>query len=160
LRLRILTFTALYPNKIKPSREFSFISGEAPSPPPREFVEVIAPVAYFPSWLPVPRWRQFSEIPHEEELTPSRPPSPVSAPPGVSMLAHGMLMYLGSLGLARCLHDESDLIALMLTSSTGWIRRGPRRRRLGLPVIVSARGTDINLYHRFVSFAECSDGRC
>jgi len=66
------------------------------------------------------------------------------------MLAHGMLMYLGSLGLARCLHDEKrfDCLDAHFVYPDGFaaVRVG---RRLGLPVIVSARGTDINLYPSF-----------
>ena len=152
LRLRILTFTALYPNKIKPLQGI-FIHQRVKhlARRPGNSVEVIAPVAYFPSWLPVPRWRQFSEIPHEEEIDGLRVHHPrYPLLPGVSMLAQGMLMYLGSLGLARRLHDEKrfDCLDAHFVYPDGFaaVRVG---RRLGLPVIVSARGTDINLYPSF-----------
>jgi len=118
---------------------------------PGNSVEVIAPVPYFPSWLPVPRWRQFSQIPREEEIDGVRihhPRYPLL--PGISMPAHGMLMYLASLSLVRRLHREQnfDCIDAHFVYPDGFaaVRLG---RSLNLPVVVSARGTDINLYSTF-----------
>jgi glycosyltransferase involved in cell wall biosynthesis len=114
-------------------------------------VEVIAPVPYSPSWLTVPRWSEFSRIPHEEEIDGIRVHHPrYPFLPGISMPAHGMLMYASSLSLARRLHGENtfDCIDAHFVYPDGFaaVRLG---KRLGLPVVVSARGTDINVYPSF-----------
>ena len=66
------------------------------------------------------------------------------------MPAHGMLMYLASLPLARHLHSENPFSCIdshfVYPDGFAAVRLG---RKLGLPVIVSARGTDINLYPSF-----------
>jgi len=150
--LRVLTFTALYPNKANPLqgifihqrvKHLALRSGNS--------VEVIAPVPYFPSWMPGERWRQFSQIPREETIEGvyiHHPLYPLL--PGISMPAHGMLMYLASLPLARRLHRENqfDCIDAHFVYPDGFaaVRLG---KKLGLPVVVSARGTDINLYPSF-----------
>jgi glycosyltransferase involved in cell wall biosynthesis len=152
LRLRILTFTSLYPSRVNPLQGI-FIHQRVVhlARRPGNSVEVIAPVPYFPSWLPLPRWRQFSEIPREEEIDGVRihyPRYPLL--PRISMPAHGMLMYLSSLSLALRLHREKtfDCIDAHFVYPDGFaaVRLG---KRLGLPVVVSARGTDINVYPSF-----------
>jgi len=150
--LRVLTFTALYPNKVNPLQGI-FIHQRVKhlARRPGNSVEVIAPVPYFPSWLPVPRWQQFSQIPREEEIDGIRihhPRYPLL--PGISMPAHGMLMYLALLPIARRLHRKKqfDCIDAHFVFPDGFaaVRLG---RKLHLPVVVSARGTDINLYPSF-----------
>jgi glycosyltransferase involved in cell wall biosynthesis len=101
--------------------------------------------------MPVDRWRQFSQIPREEIIEGVRihhPRYPLL--PGISMPAHGMLMYLASLPLARRLHLEKqfDCIDGHFVYPDGFaaVRLG---RMLGLPAVVSARGSDINLYSSF-----------
>src|SRR4029077_2757529 len=152
LSLRILTFTALYPNKVNPLQGL-FIHQRVVhlARRPGNSVEVIAPVPYFPSWLPLPRWRQFSQIPREEEIDGVRihyPRYPLL--PRISMPAHGMLMYLSSLSLGLRLHRKKtfDCIDAHFVYPDGFaaVCLG---RDLKLPVVVSARGTDINLYSSF-----------
>ncbi len=150
--MRVLTFTALYPNKTNPLQGI-FIHQRVKhlACRPGNSVEVIAPIPYFPSWLPVPRWRQFSQIPSEEIIEGVRihhPRYPLL--PGISMPTHGMLMYFASLSLARRLHREKqfDCIDAHFVYPDGFaaVRLG---KKLRLPVVVSARGTDINLYPSF-----------
>jgi len=66
------------------------------------------------------------------------------------MPAHGMLMYLASVRLARQLHSENpfECIDAHFVYPDGFaaVRIG---KQLDLPVVVSARGTDINLYASF-----------
>ncbi len=66
------------------------------------------------------------------------------------MPAHGMLMYVSSLCHARRLHHEKsfDCIDAHFVYPDGFaaVRLG---KHLGLPVVVSARGTDINVYPSF-----------
>jgi len=152
LRLRILTFTALYPIKVHPLQAI-FIHQRVKhlARRPGNSVEVIAPVPYSPSWLPVPRWSQFSQIPREEEIDGIRIHHPrYPFLPGISMPAHGMLMYFSSLPLARRLQREKffDCIDAHFVYPDGFaaVRLG---KGLKLPVVVSARGTDINVYPSF-----------
>jgi teichuronic acid biosynthesis glycosyltransferase TuaC len=150
--LRILTFTGLYPNKVNPLQGI-FIHQRVRhlALRPGNSIEVIAPVPYFPPWMPGERWRQFSQIPSEEAIEGVRihhPRYPLL--PGISMPVHGMLMYLASLALAKRLHREKrfDCIDAHFVYPDGFaaIRLG---RKLHLPVVVSARGSDI---HRYSSF--------
>ncbi|HKV62623.1 MAG TPA: glycosyltransferase family 4 protein [Candidatus Acidoferrum sp.] len=150
--MRVLTYTSLYPNKVNPLqgifihqrvKHLGLRSGNS--------VEVIAPIPYFPSWLPSERWRQFSQIPREETMDGVRihhPRYPLL--PGISMPVHGMLMYLASVSLARRLHSENqfDCIDAHFVYPDGFaaVRLG---RKLSLPVVVSARGSDVNLYPSF-----------
>ena len=152
LCLRILTFTSLYPNRINPLQGI-FIHQRVRhlALHPDNSVEVIAPVPYFPSWLPVPRWQQFSQVPRQEEIDGVRihhPRYPLL--PGISMLAHGMLMYLASLSLVRRLHHENQFECIdahfVYPDGFAAVLLG---RILGVPVVVSARGTDINEYPTF-----------
>jgi teichuronic acid biosynthesis glycosyltransferase TuaC len=149
LRLRVLTFTALYPNKVNPLQGI-FIQQRVRhlALRPGNSVEVIAPIPYFPGWMPIDRWRQFSRIPREETIEGLRIHHPrYPFLPGISMPAHGMLMYLASLPLARRLQRERqfDCIDAHFVYPDGFaaVRLG---RKLGLPAVVSARGSDINLY--------------
>ena len=150
--MRVLTFTALYPNKINPLQGI-FIQQRVRhlALRPGNSVEVIAPIPYFPGWMPIDRWRQFSRIPREETIEGLRIHHPrYPFLPGISMPAHGMLMYLASLPLARRLQRERqfDCIDAHFVYPDGFaaVRLG---RKLGLPVVVSARGSDINLYPSF-----------
>jgi teichuronic acid biosynthesis glycosyltransferase TuaC len=152
LRLRVLTFTALYPNKVNPLQGI-FIHQRVRhlALRPGNYVEVIAPVPYFPSWLPFARWQQFSQIPREEVIDGLRVHHPVyPLISGISMPMHGMLMYLACLPLALRLQREKqfDCIDAHFVYPDGFaaVRLG---RKLRLPVAVSARGTDVNLYPSF-----------
>ena len=147
--MRVLTFTALYPNKVNPLQGI-FIQQRVRhlALRPGNSVEVIAPIPYFPGWMPIDRWRQFSRIPREETIEGLRIHHPrYPFLPGISMPAHGMLMYLASLPLARRLQRERqfDCIDAHFVYPDGFaaVRLG---RKLGLPAVVSARGSDINLY--------------
>jgi teichuronic acid biosynthesis glycosyltransferase TuaC len=150
--LRILTFTALYPNNVNPLQAI-FIHQRVKhlARRPGNSVQVIAPIPYFPSWLPVSRWRPFGQIPHEEVLDGLRIHHPrYPFLPSISMPVHGMLMYLASLPVARRLHREKpfDCIDAHFVYPDGFaaVRLG---KHLSLPVVVSARGTDINVYSSF-----------
>jgi glycosyltransferase involved in cell wall biosynthesis len=114
-------------------------------------VEVIAPVPYFPSWIRKTKWQHLGQVPRQEEIDGVRvhhPRFPLAA--GISMPVHGVLEFLGSLRLARRLHKENpfDCIDAHFVYPDGFaaVLLG---RALGLPVVVSARGTDINVYPSF-----------
>ncbi len=150
--MRVLTFTALYPNKANPLQGI-FIHQRVKhlALRPGNSVEVIAPVPYFPAWMPGERWRKFSQIPREEVIEGvliHHPRYPLL--PGISMPVHGMLMYWASLPLAQHLQrkEQFDCIDAHFVYPDGFaaVRLG---RKLGLPAVVSARGSDINLYSSF-----------
>jgi glycosyltransferase involved in cell wall biosynthesis len=152
--LRILTFTSLFPNALQPShgvfvyQRVSHLARRAGNT-----VHVIAPVPYSPAWLPVSRWRKMGLVPRNERIGPLEVHHPRYAlVPRVSMPAHGLCMYAGSLSLARRLHREIGFDCIdahyVFPDGLAAVLLG---RQLGLPVIVSARGTDINLFPSFRS---------
>lgn len=150
--MRVLTFTSLFPSRVKPLHGL-FIYQRMSHFARRQgnTVVAIAPVPYFPSWL---RWsarQALSIIPGREQIgdiATYHPRYPLI--PKISMPLHGWLMFLGSVRLARRLHHRynfdfidshyvyPDGFAALLIGSI-----------LRLPVMVSARGTDINLFPSF-----------
>lgn len=67
--------------------------------------------------------------------------------PKISMLFHGLLMFAGSFAIARRLHEKVGFDCIdahyVYPDAFAAVLLG---RCLGIPVIVSARGTDINLF--------------
>jgi teichuronic acid biosynthesis glycosyltransferase TuaC len=147
--LRVLSFTSLYPNNVNPLHGI-FIHQRVIHlmRRPGISVEVIAPIPYSPSWLPIAKWKSFSQVRHEEEIDSVRvhhPRYPIVS--GISMPLHGLLVFLGAIRLARQLHRkvQFDCIDAHFIYPDGFaaVLVG---KVLKLPVIVSARGTDINVY--------------
>lgn len=150
--MRVLIFTGLFPNREKPLQgvfvyqrmsHFAQRSGNQ--------VQVIAPVPYFPPWLRMTRWKKDGQIPIKEEignLTTHHPRYALL--PKISMPLHGLLMFLGSLRTAQCLHKEMKFECIdahfVYPDGLAAVLLG---RVLKIPVVVSARGTDINLYPTF-----------
>jgi teichuronic acid biosynthesis glycosyltransferase TuaC len=150
--LRVLTLTGLFPNSEKPLQGvFIFQRVAHLAKRVGNHVEVVSPVPYFPRWLPSTRWRKEGQIPSQEKignLTVHHPRYLLL--PKISMPFHGLLMFLGCLRLAVRLHREMkfDCIDAHFVYPDGFcaVLLG---RILKLPVIVSARGSDINLYPSF-----------
>ncbi len=152
IRMRILTFTSLFPNKAQATLGIFIYQQVAHlARRPGIHVEVVAPVPYSSSWLPGEHWRTFSQVPREEQIGGLRVHHPsYLLLPKISMPLHGRLMYTGSLGLVRKLHQQEpfDCIDAHYVYPDGYaaVQLG---RVLGIPVVVSARGTDINLFPSF-----------
>jgi teichuronic acid biosynthesis glycosyltransferase TuaC len=150
--MRILTFTSLFPNSVQPWHgSFVYQRVAHLARRPGNSVTVVAPVPYAPSWISTQRWREASSISVCEkfgELTVYHPRYFLL--PKVSMPLHGLSMFAGSLGTIRQLHEkmEFDCIDAHYIYPDGFaaVRLG---RSLGIPVIVSARGTDISLFPSF-----------
>ena len=152
--MRILVFTSLFPNSKRPDFGifiFQRISHLAQRP--GTTVHVVAPVPYFPSWIPSSRWGKYGRLPYEERvenLNVYHPRYPLL--PGLLMPLHGFLMFVGSLLLVRRLHRQFrfDCIDAHYVYPDGFaaVLLG---KMLGLPVFVSARGTDINVFPKFRS---------
>jgi teichuronic acid biosynthesis glycosyltransferase TuaC len=114
-------------------------------------VQVVAPVPYVPDFLS--RWDKAwpARVPNQEHiegLTVHHPRYPLL--PKLAMPLHGRLMCLESARLVRRLHQELqfDCIDAHYIYPDGFaaVRIG---KALGIPVVVSARGTDINLFPSF-----------
>jgi len=112
---------------------------------------VVSPVPYFPKWLKMRRWRAASEtLSHEEfaGLTVHHPRYPLL--PKISMPLHALSMFLGSFALVRRLHRSAKIDCIdahfVYPDGLAAVLLG---KILGVPVTVSARGTDINLYPSF-----------
>jgi teichuronic acid biosynthesis glycosyltransferase TuaC len=152
--MKILTFTSLFPNRKRPLFGiFIFQRILHLATRPGNLVRVVAPVPYFPSWLPSKHWGTYAQIPRKENfgsLSVSHPRYPLI--PGVLMPLHGLLMFLGCLSTVRRLHREFqfDCIDAHYVYPDGFaaVLLG---RMLDLPVVLSARGTDINLFASFVT---------
>ena len=150
--MRVLTFTSLFPNVVTPnSGIFIFQRTSHLAARPGNFVEVIAPVPYLPKLLRNTRRGSFASVPNTETVGKLRVHHPrYLLWPGISMPLHGLLMFFGCLATARKLHHRHqfdcidthyvfpDGLAAMLIGKS-----------LRIPVVVSARGTDI---HTFPSF--------
>jgi teichuronic acid biosynthesis glycosyltransferase TuaC len=150
--MRILTYTSLFPNaQQKDLGVFIYQRMAHVARRPGIRVEVVAPVSYFPPWLRIRRWEAMRRIPPNETiggLTVHHPRYPLA--PKISMPLHGLLMCLGSFPLVRQLHAQMrfdcidahyvypDGFAAALLAT--WLR---------IPLIVSGRGTDINLFPSF-----------
>jgi teichuronic acid biosynthesis glycosyltransferase TuaC len=147
--MRILTFTSLFPNAKRPVFGlfvFQRISHLARRP--GNLVRVVAPVPYFPSWIPSKRWGIFAQIPDLEivgDLETHHPRYPLL--PGMLMPLHGLLMFLGSFLTVRRLHRQIHFDCIdshyVYPDGLAAILLG---KILGLPVAVTARGTDINVF--------------
>lgn len=152
LRVRILTYTSLFPNREKPLQGiFIYQRMVHVARRPGNAVQAIAPVPYSPAWLPSARWSALGRVPKQEtfgDLVVYHPAYPFL--PKISMPLHGLLMFLGTLRLALRLHRQNpfDCIDAHFVYPDGFaaVLLG---RLLNVPVIVSARGTDINLYPSF-----------
>jgi len=150
--VRILTYTSLFPNKVKPvlgififQRVFHFARR------PGNLVQVIAPVPFFPRWIRWSRWKKEGQVPDRESIGTLDVRHPrFFLIPKISMPFHGLLLFLGSWRLASRLHREMqfDCIDAHFVYPDGFaaVLLG---KLLRIPVVVSARGTDINQYPGF-----------
>jgi len=114
-------------------------------------VSVVSPVPFFPRWLKTERWRAASTLPDEESmggLTVYHPRYFLL--PKVSMPIHGASMFLGSLSCVRALHRKAKIDCIdahfVYPDGLAAVLLG---KALDVPVVVSARGTDINLFPSF-----------
>jgi teichuronic acid biosynthesis glycosyltransferase TuaC len=150
--MRILTFTSLFPNSVQPWHgSFVYQRVAHLARRPGNSVTVVAPVPYAPSWISTQRWHDASSIPGREkfgELDVYHPRYFLL--PKISMPLHGSSMFAGSLRTVRQLHEKMkfDCIDAHYIYPDGFaaVRLG---KSLGIPVIVSARGTDISLFPSF-----------
>lgn len=152
--IRLLTFTTLFPNSISPNHgvfvenrlRHLLASGAVTS-------TVVAPVPWFPSTSPRwGAWSDYERVPKSEtrggvQIVHPRFP----AIPGIGMTAAPMLLYRAVRPVLRRMlaeGDRPDLIDAHYFYPDGiaaiWLGR-----YFGLPVVVTSRGTDVNLIPRY-----------
>jgi teichuronic acid biosynthesis glycosyltransferase TuaC len=150
--MRILTFTTLFPNPAEPTLGvFIYQRMAHVIRRPGTEVRVVAPVPYVPRWLPLRRFRRMSEIPYEEQkggLVIYHPRYLLV--PKLSMPFHGLLIFLGSFRRLQQLKREMSFECIdghyIYPDGFAAVLLG---KTLHVPVILSARGTDINLFPTF-----------
>ena len=151
--MNILTFTTLWPNSEQPNFGL-FVKQRAAAlaEQPDVRLRVIAPVPYFPKWLDfdfVPaHWRRMARVAERETVAGLETFHPrYFNPPKVGMRFYGRWMARGVLDLVKRLHAEApfELIDAHYVYPDGdaAVRVGEALR---VPVCVTARGTDINLF--------------
>jgi teichuronic acid biosynthesis glycosyltransferase TuaC len=147
--MNILTYTSLFPNASW--RQLGvFISQRVAHVARRtgNTVRVVSPVPYFPRWLPLRRWLKYAQVPRHDwicEMETSYPRYPLL--PAIAMRVQGDCMYHGSRKEVARLHARHpfECVDAHFVYPDGYaaVRLG---QQLGIPVVVSARGSDINLY--------------
>ncbi len=150
--MKILTFTSLFPNAARPELGV-FIYQRVANAARIEgnSVRVIAPIPFLPRWFRAKRWQMYRRIPREEEvggINVSHPRYPLL--PGVLMPLHGLLMFLGCLFPVRRLRRQFDFVCIdahyVYPDGFAAVLLG---KTFKVPVIISARGTDINVFPSF-----------
>jgi teichuronic acid biosynthesis glycosyltransferase TuaC len=153
--MNILTFTSLFPNCEQPNFGV-FVKHRAVALAQSQHVRVVAPVPYFPkqlnfSFVPA-HWRRLAALPDHEEIAGLATHHPrYFNPPKVGMTQYARWMASGAFETVKRLHAEQpidlpiDLIDAHYVYPDGAaaIRIG---QALNIPVSLSARGTDINLF--------------
>ena len=151
--MKVLVFSSLYPNNVTPRLgvfikermvHFTRLTGNE--------VQVVAPVPYFPPVKISSRW-QFSQIVSRETIDGVEVYHPrYFMTPKVGMAFYGWTMFLSVLPMVRRLrkHYAFDLIDAHFMYPDG-MAATLIGRFLGIPVVVSARGSDILLYSQFAT---------
>jgi teichuronic acid biosynthesis glycosyltransferase TuaC len=152
--IRLLTFTTLFPNSVQPNHGV-FVENRLRHLIGSRKAEsvVVAPVPYFPSSMRTfGRWGRYASVEHREErygITVYHPR--FAAIPRIGMAASPILLAAGTIGFISRLQGaggDFDLIDAHYLYPDGvaavWIGK-----RLGYPVVLTARGSDVNLIPRY-----------
>ncbi|MGA8074511.1 MAG: glycosyltransferase [Candidatus Acidiferrales bacterium] len=154
--MRILTYSSILPNSLQPTQGiFTFQRLGALSRRPNNHVDFVAPLPYAPIWLPKGSRPAYSRILASETMDGLRIFHPRYALiPKISMPWHGRLMYLGTHKTIEKLHGENpyDLLDAQYIYPDGYA--GVLiAKKLGIPVVLSALGTDVNIFPKFKRIA-------
>jgi glycosyltransferase involved in cell wall biosynthesis len=157
--MNILVFTSLWPNTEQPNFGL-FVKHriEAMSKLDGVRVRVVAPVPYFPQSfrsrllekLWPESWQRAARVPDHEWIDGIETFHPRHlVTPKVGMSFYGRWMAIGAEPLLRELHAERpiDLIDAHYVYPDGYAAT-LLAERLNIPVVITARGTDINLFSR------------
>lgn len=157
--MNILVFTSLWPNAEQPNfAVFVKHRVAAVSRLDGVNVRVVAPVPYFPEKIQLPildrfwpsHWRKMARIPRHELVAGIETFHPRHlVTPKIGMTFYGRWMADGVESLARRLRDEQpiDVIDAHYAYPDGYAAT-LIGERLKIPVVITARGTDVNLFSR------------
>ena len=152
--MRILTFSSLFPNSLAPN--FAIFMLQRTSRVAQRSgnqVDVVAPVPYAPKFLRGTSRGTLAALPPVEEIAGLRVHHPrYPLLPGVSMPFHGILMFAGCHSLVRRLHRQRafDCIDANYVFPDG-LAAVLLGRSLGIPVTLTARGSDIHTFPQFAT---------
>ncbi len=147
--MNVLVYSSLFPNCIQPNKAV-FVKHRMAAVN-RYYgagLHVVAPIPYFPPLKQFSAWYQYSQIPKVETLDniPTYHPRYLVTPK-IGMSFYGWWMFLSSLKTVKSISKQFpiDLIDAHYVFPDGFaaVLLG---KAIGKPVIVSARGTDINMY--------------
>jgi glycosyltransferase involved in cell wall biosynthesis len=149
--MRVLTFSSLYPNRVMPQLGlFVHRRVEAVMRSGAE-TRVVAPVPYFPRAFPAQRWHAWAEVPARERLAGvavTHPRYPHA--PGPGMYFQAWNLYRATLPHLRALRRDFDFQILdahyVYPDGVAAVHLG---RALRLPVVLTARGSDLNVLPQF-----------
>lgn len=152
--MHVLTLTTLFPSSLQPVHGV-FIRNRMESYTRKYGLDwtVVAPVPYYPRGIPAPRpiYGLYARVPALEAPWgyPIHHPRYLVTPK-VGMRFYGAWMAAAVRGTVMEIHRRKpiDLIDChyVYPDGTAGVRMG---RELGIPVVLSARGTDLNLYPDF-----------
>ena len=153
-KIRVLTFTTLYPSAAQPTHGV-FVENRLRNlvASGRVAARVLVPVPWFPSaHSAFGRYARFAQVPAEESrhgLAVFHPRYPVLPKLGMSLAP--ALLFAATLPLARRLAatEDFDLIDAHYAYPDG-VAAAMLGRALGKPVVITARGTDVNLIPRHI----------
>ena len=146
--MKLLTLSSLFPGSAAP-RHGVFVRERMADFRARYGAEikVVAPVPYFPRWLPGERYAHFARAPQQEEWGGFNICHPrYLMIPKVGVPLQGLLYHAGVKNLVRRhLHDfRFDLIDAHYAYPDGFAA-ALLKRRLRVPMALTVRGTDVNL---------------
>jgi teichuronic acid biosynthesis glycosyltransferase TuaC len=147
---RVLIYTSLFPNSAQPVHG-NFILERMRHLMPFLDMTVVAPVPYFPQARVNDYWYKFATIPRNERFADFDIDHPrYIVIPKIGMTTHGFSMFAGSLRQVtkRINAAEYDLIDAHYVYPDGFAAM-LLGARFNKPVVVSARGSDINLFTEF-----------
>jgi teichuronic acid biosynthesis glycosyltransferase TuaC len=154
--MRILTYSSILPNSQQPTQGiFTIQRLGALARRPGNHVDFVAPIPHIPRWLPTGAKSLYTKIPAKEIMDGLQIFHPHYALiPKVSMAWHGRLMYMGSLKIVEQLHRENpyDLLDAQYIYPDGYAGV-LLAKKLGIPVVLSALGTDVNVFPKFKRIA-------
>ncbi len=150
--LRVLSYSNLFPNQVRPNfgifiknRLAAYVAASGSK------IDVISPVPYFPRTNWPKKWAKYGQLPTQEHIDGFDVFHPrYVVIPKMGMGLHGLSMYWGTAALVKRLHQKRPyhLIDAHWIYPDGWsaVHLG---KKLGIPVVLSARGNDINEYLDF-----------
>ncbi|MBI3776086.1 MAG: glycosyltransferase [Gammaproteobacteria bacterium] len=144
--MRIATVTTFFPNAADPQRAV-FVANLVSAMRRIHDVDVIAPVPYVPPWLRVARWSPLRRIPRREWIGNIEVEHPrfVAVPRAGSL--SGLTYALAILPSLRRLRKFSrQLIVHAHCAFPDGVGVAFAARRLGMPYVITAHGSDINVY--------------